>query len=150
MRILIQTKGRFPVGIWLVLFAKILILLAWLMQAYSLLDWEGAIKLGLQNDSFLGDAVEQTLASVERSVAIADMIWALPISLVAFLGLWQKAFYGFIATMMEFAICVYFPLVFAFQRWYTVPETVVTALILWAIPSFFGIFCLWVNRDFFQ
>jgi hypothetical protein len=150
MGILIQTKGRFPVGIWFVLFTKILILLAWLMQAYSLFDWEAAIMLGIQNDSFSGGDIEKTLANVEHSVALADMVWALPISIVAFFGLWQKQFYGFMAVTMEFAICVYFPLVFSFQRWHTLPETAMAAILLWAIPSLLGIICLWLNRDHFK
>ncbi len=150
MQILIKKIGRLPSGIWFVLFAKGLIVFAWIMQAYSLFDWEGAIILGVQNDSFLGDEVEKTLANTERGVAIADMVWALPISLIGFWGLWKKQFYGFTAIMMEFAICVYFPLFFAFQRWNTIPETAMAAIILWAIPSLVGIICLGINRDYFK
>ncbi len=38
--------------------ALILISLAWIMQAYSLYNWESALRLGLQNASFSGGAAE--------------------------------------------------------------------------------------------
>lgn len=85
------------------------------MQAYSLIDWENAVNLGLQNGSFKGDDLEKALAAKERGEAIADLIWALPINLIAIIGIFRKEFYGFVAAMMEFAICIYFPLFYIFQ-----------------------------------
>ncbi len=105
--------------------------------------------MGLQNGSFDGDAVERALANKERGEAIADMIWPLPITLVAFFGLLKRKFIGFVAAMMEFAICVYFPLFYVFQLWNTNIETAISAVILWAIPSLLGISGLWVNRKLF-
>ena len=78
--------GHFPIGIWIALIALIVILLAWLMQTYSLLDWEGAVKLGLQRGSFSGDALDRALANKERGEAIADLLWALPINIIAISG----------------------------------------------------------------
>jgi len=52
--------------------------------------------------------------------------------------------------MMEFAICIYFPLFYAFQIWNTYKMTVIGAIILWAIPSALGIIGLWANRTFFE
>ena len=150
MSILNKTVGHFPLGIWIALIALLLSLLAWLMQGYSLIDWEGAIKLGIQNESFTGDAVERALANVERGIALADMVWPLPISIIAIIGLLRKKFIGFVAAMMEFAVCVYFPLFFAFQRWNTNTEVVIGAIILFAIPSLSGILGLWANREEFN
>lgn len=141
--------GHFPIGIWITLIALILILLAWSMQTYSLLDWEGAVKLGVQNESFAGDSVERAIADVERGVAIADILWVLPITIVAFIGLLRKRFYGFIASMMVFAICVYFPLFYAFRESMKV-DIKLAAIFLWAIPSILGIIGLWVNRMYFK
>lgn len=63
MDIFTKPLGRYPIGIWLALLAlAILFLVAWAGQAYSLIDWSGAVELGLQNDRFTGDAVEQTWA----------------------------------------------------------------------------------------
>ena len=150
MKILKKELGYFPLGIWIALIALLLTFLGWIMQAYSLLDWEGAVNLGLQNNRFTADAFESALANKERGEAIADLLWALPINLIAIIGLLRKKFIGFIAAMMEFAICVYFPLFYAFQLWNTNFDTVLGAIILWAIPSLLGISGLWMNRKIFK
>ncbi len=77
-------------GVWIALLALILSLIGWLMQAYSLIDWENAVKFGLQTGSFLGDAVDKVIASKERGEAIADMIWPLPHSHHCFLWFAEK------------------------------------------------------------
>jgi hypothetical protein len=150
MKLLIKEMGIYTIGIWIALLAIILTLLAWAMQTYSLINWEGALELGLQNESFNGDPVEQALADVERGVALADIFWALPITIIALIGVLRKRLYGFVAAMMVFAICVYFPLVFAFHRWDSHMMTALAAIILFAIPSLLGIFGLWVNRKLFE
>ena len=150
MTILKKYFGRFPMGIWIAIVALMLTFLAWIMQAYSLIDWEGAVKLGLQRGNFSGDALDQALATKEKGEAIADLIWALPINIIALIGLFRKKFFGFVAAMMGFAICVYFPLFYVFQLWNTDPETIMGAVFLWGIPSLLGIIGLWVNRNFFK
>ena len=140
---------RYPIGIWLALFALILIFLAWLMQTYSLIDWEGAVKLGLQNESFNGDPVEQAIADVEKGIAIADILWVLPIMIVAFIGLLRNKFIGFIATMMVFGICVYFPLFYTFRVSMNF-DIKLAAIFMWAIPSILGVIGLWMNRKLFN
>lgn len=149
MSILKKQIGHFPIGIWLGIIAVLCTFLAWLMQEYSLLDWEGAIKLGVQSESFSGNAVDRALANIERSIALADMVWPLPIAIVAIVGLFKKKFYGLVAAMMDFAICVYFPLFFMFQRYSTDLDTAISAICLFAIPSLLGIIGLWVNREEF-
>lgn len=149
MKLLTRKTGRFTIGIWIALLAILLTLLAWVMQSYSLINWEGALELGLQNESFNGDPVEQALADVERGVALADIFWALPLTIIALLGVWRKSLFGFVAAMMDFAICVYFPLVFAFHRWDTHLMTALAAIVLFAIPSLLGIIGLWTNRKLF-
>lgn len=142
--------GRFTLGIWITLLSLILTFLAWIMQLYSLINWEGAIELGIQNESFSGTPVEAALANVEKGVAWADMTWALPITIIALVGIYRKKLYGLVAAMMDFSICVYFPLFFAFQRWNTHHETVIGAIILFAFPSLIGIITLWTNRKTFN
>jgi hypothetical protein len=149
MKILTKGVGRFTIGIWIALVAILLTMLAWIMQSYSLINWEGAISLGIQNESFSGDQVEQALANVERGIALADMFWALPLTIIALIGVLRKRLIGFIAAMMDFAICVYFPLFFAFQRWDSHLMTVLAALMLFALPSLLGILGLWTNRKLF-
>jgi len=149
MKLLMKEKGRFPVGVWFALIALVLILLAWLMQSYSLLNWENAVKIGAQDVSFTGGAVERAIADVEKAVAIADIIWAFPLTIIAFIGLWKKQYFGFISAMMVYAICVYFPLIYTFREG-TSTDIKLTALFLWAIPSLLGIICLWANRAIFE
>lgn len=141
--------GRFQVGIWIALAALLFALFAWFTQFYSLINWEGALKLGLQNESLQGDAVEVALANVEKGVALADMVWPLPLTILALVGLLYRKFYGWVAAMMTFAICVYFPLFFAFQKWNHYPDTVLAAFFLFALPSITGIISLWATRSSF-
>ena len=149
MHLLRKKLRKFPLGIWIALVALILCLMAWVMQAYSLLNWERAVDLGLQNHSLSGAPTDQAWALKERGEAIADLIWPLPVAIIALIGLLNGKFYGFVASMMEFAVCIYFPLFYLFQVWGSNPETVVAALLLWAVPSLMGIIGLWVNRSYF-
>ena len=149
MSVLTKEVGRYTIGIWIALIALVLTLLAWIMQVYSLINWEGAINLGIQNESFNGDQVEQALANVEWGIAMADIFWALPLTIIAIIGVLKKRMIGIIAAMMDFAICVYFPLFFAFQRWDSHLMTVLAALMLFALPSLLGILGLWTNRKLF-
>lgn len=145
-----KSIGRFPLGIWIAIIALLSLFLAWFMQAYSLLNWDIAVDIGFQNERFTGDAVERTWAHESWGVAVADMLWAMPLGIVALIGLLRKRSYGFAAGLMELSIGVYFPLVFAFQRWMSNPETVTIAIFLWTIPSLLGIIGLWTNREYFE
>lgn len=150
MKFLRNKIGTHPLGIWIALIALLLTFIAWIMQAYSLLDWENAVKLGLQNGSFSGNSTEKAMATKEQGEAIADLIWPLPIAIVALYGVIKKKFFGFVASMMEFAICIYFPLFYIFQMWDTHIETVLGAVFLWGIPSLLGIIGLWANRNIYD
>ena len=145
-----KPNGRLPMGIWFGLAVLGLLMVAWAMQAYSLLNWESAVALGIQNERLTGDAAERAWALESWGVAVADMLWALPITIVAIIGIIRGRFYGFVAGMMAYSIGVYFPLFFAFQRWATYPGTVITALVLFLVPSLLAIPILWTNRDRFQ
>lgn len=146
-----KTLGRFPLGIWFALVAlAVLFLVAWPGQAYSLIDWDGAVDLGFQNDRRTGDAVERTWAKENWGIAVADMLWPVPIGIIAFIGLLRRRFYGFTAGLMELTIGVYFPLVFALNRWSDLRGTAILALVLFLIPSLLGIVGLWVNRRAFE
>jgi len=149
MNILRKNIGRFPLGIWIALIALVLVSFAWLMQAYSLLNWEEAVKLSLQNSSFHGNEVEFAWATKERGEAIADLIWPMPLTLIALIGILKKRFIGFITSFMVFAICIYFPLFYLFQLWNTHLDTVLAAILLWGIPSLLGIGGLWANRNIY-
>ena len=150
MRILRTRIGRYPVGFWLALVGLGLLMCAWAMQAYSLLNWDGAIDLGLQNDRFSGGPAEQAWALESWGVAVADMIWALPVTVVACIGILRLRFVGLAFGLMALSIGVYFPLFFAFQRWNTRQGTVMFALVFFGIPSLLGIVGLLANRSAFK
>ena len=52
MNVLQKQIGRHQMGIWVTLFALLLTFLAWMMQLYSLFNWEGAIGLGTNRKTF--------------------------------------------------------------------------------------------------
>ena len=146
MGLLQKEFGRFPVGAWIALVALMSLCLAWAMQVYSLLDWNSAVELGLQNERFEGDLVERAWALESWGVVMADMLWPMPITVLALVGIVRSRFYGFVTGLMAFAVGVYFPLVFAFQRWGTYRGTAIEALCLWTVPCLMGIAGLWANR----
>ncbi len=141
-----KTLGHFPLGVWLAILAVVLLVFAWSMQAYSLMDWDGAVDMGLQNERFTEGAVERAWAQESWGVAVADMLWLMPLSLLALVGLLRGKDYGFAAGLMVMALGVYFPLIFAFQRWTSFRGTVIAAIVLWALPSLLGIVGLYANR----
>jgi len=150
MSLLNRTVGRFPLGVWIAVVAILALFLAWGMQAYSLFNWDHAVDLGLQNERFSGGPAERAWAKESWGLAVADLIWPLPIGVVALIGIFRKRLYGLIAGCMELAIGVYFPLFFAIQRWSTFRTTAIAAVILWLVPSLLGLLGLWANRDYFK
>lgn len=148
MKLLQRKLNRLPLGIWIALLALLLIMLAWIMQACSMVNWEKAVELGLQNSSFLGNEAEHVWATKERGEALADLLWPLPLTVLAIIGLWKRKISGFVAAMMVFAICIYFPLFYVFQVWDIHRETAIVAVLLWGIPSILGIIGLWASKTF--
>jgi len=142
--------GRYPLGVWIAIVAILTLFLGWGMQAYSLLDWDRAVDLGIQNERFSGGSSERAWAKASWGLAVADLIWPLPIGIAALVGIFRRRLYGMVAGSMELAIGVYFPLFFAFQRWSTFRSTAIAAVFLWLVPSLLGIVGLWMNRDFFR
>ena len=142
--------GRYPFGVWLSLIALMVLLCAWAMQAYSLLNWERAVELGLQNERFTGNPAEQAWAFESWGVAAADLLWALPVTVAAFLGVLRKRFVGFALGLMALSIGVYFPIVFAFQRWNSFRWTAVFTILFFTVPSLLGVIGLLATRSWFE
>jgi hypothetical protein len=120
------------------------------MQAYSLLSWDSAVDLGLQNERFTGGPAEQAWALESWGVAIADLLWALPVTIVAFVGVLRKRFIGLAFGLMALSIGVYFPIVFAFQRWESFRGTAVVAVVFFTVPSLLGVIGLLASRSDFE
>ncbi len=142
-----RVLGPYPLGIWCALAGLLILMLAWAVQAYSVLEWDSAVDLGLQNERFSRDPVEAAWALESWGVAMADVLWAVPVTVVALLGVAKRHYVGSAAAYMAFSLGVYFPLVFAFQRWSTFRGTAVLAVVLFAVPSLVGIAGLLACRD---
>lgn len=128
-----------------------LISLGWIMQAYSIFDWESAFELGLQQGTFEGSELESLIARKEKGEAMADLILPLPLTILAFVGLVGRKFYGWLAAMMVFSICIYFPLFYLFQQLGSDIQVALFAIVMWAIPSMIGIVALWsIRNHYFQ
>ena len=95
-----RMTGPNPVGLWLAFLALGLLAVAWAGQAYSLLDWDSAVELGLQNERFSNDLAERAWAHESWGVAATDMLWPLPLTLVALVGLARRRFVGLAAGFM--------------------------------------------------
>ncbi len=140
-----------PLGVWIAMIAiGSLLFIGMGGQAYSLLDWDSAVDLGLQNDRLDGDLEESTWAKASEGEARADMIWFLPFLIIALVGVLRRTFYGFTTAMMSLSMGVYFSMIFAFTRWNLYRETVYQAMIIFTIPSLLGITGLWTNRAEFD
>jgi hypothetical protein len=144
-----STVRGYPPGVWAAIVAVLLQLVAWGTQAFAIIDWNAAVDAGLQSDRFTGDAVERTWAAADWGIAAADMVWPLPVAVVALVGLLRKRSYGYAAGLMQLSIGVYWPLVFAFQRWTTDRGVILMALAVWALTSLIGLVGLWWNRRLF-
>jgi hypothetical protein len=142
--------GRYPLGVWLALVGLGVLTCAWSMQAYSLLNWDGAVDLGLQHERFTGDPAEHAWALESWGVAVADLLWAFPITVVAFVGVLRKRIFGLAFGLMALSIGVYFPIVFAFQRWNTFQGTAVVAVVLFTVPSLLGVVGLLASQSCFE
>lgn len=141
-------KSKYSLSIIVGLIALILISVAWIMQGYSLINWDNAVEIGLQEHHFSDNTIESHLADVERGIAMADIIWGLPLTIFAFIGILRRSLFGFLSANMVFAICVYFPLLYFFRDNFAL-ETKLFALGLWCIPSLLGIVSLWYSRNQF-
>jgi len=133
-------------GIIIALIALSLIMIGWFMQLYSLFNWEHAVEIGLQNNGFNCSNLEAIKANKERGEAIADILWPLPLSLLSFYGILKHRLFGFIACMMVFSICIYFPLFYLFQMLESNINTAIMAILIWGLPSIAGIIGLWKSR----
>ena len=79
---------------------------------------------------------------------MADIIWGLPLTIFAFIGILRRSLFGFLSANMVFAICVYFPLLYFLEIILHLKQNYLH-LSLWCIPSLLGIVSLWYSRNQF-
>jgi hypothetical protein len=110
--------GRHPLGIWIALFFMLFCLLvAGGGQVLSLLNWDLAIRLQLQeNDPGSPDIVQRVLAQIEWGVCVADVFFVLPLFVVGLAGVILRRHWGMVTGMMA-AICwIYMFVAYTAQR----------------------------------
>ena len=140
MEILKKNIGRFPFGVWIAVVAILCSFLAWIMQFYSLLNWEGAIRLGIQNESFSGDAVEKALANVERGIAWADLLILFPLFISGTIGVLSGQIWGYVLWFALGMLSIYFSILFwVLEKEYTYPTNGPLAYYTY----FWGFFLYW-------
>lgn len=94
MKLQKRKSGETTLGIRISMIALLLICIAWIMQFYSVMNWDNAVKLGLQNGSFKGDPIAQLLVRKEWGEAIADLFWPLPLTIIALVGIMRRTVIG--------------------------------------------------------
>lgn len=108
-----------PLGIWLAIFAlPLTLLIAGGGQVLSLLDWDLAVSLGLQeHDRQAVDSAQRALAAVEWGTALADAILVLPLLGLGWIGILCRRYWGMLLAMMGATCWVYMFLAYAAQRY---------------------------------
>ncbi|UCG88421.1 MAG: hypothetical protein JSW71_07730, partial [Gemmatimonadota bacterium] len=130
MEFLTKHIGRFPLGIWIVL---ILMLTSGLFitifgQALSLVSWDTAFSLGLQEDSpHSADIVERMMVAISWGEAGTDVLVQGILLVMVLTGILRRRQFGFLAGIGQAIIWIYVTLLVTLQRialynWDLVPD----------------------------
>ena len=151
-----------PIGIWIVF---VLLILAFIVgvcgQGISLISWNTAISLGLQEDDPKSENVmERSLVPIEWGTAMTDVILQTTFILLAFYGLLHRHWIGLVAATMQFTVYVYVGLQYFFQRygikvwatgdWTQWQSLATIVLVIFSFVGMLGLVCLWNNRKYFE
>jgi hypothetical protein len=157
-----KLTGRLPVGIWIVL---ALLIFAFIFgpggQAVSVISWETAISIGLQEDHpDSKDVMERSLVPIEWGTAVADVILQTIVIMLALYGIIRRRWIGLAAATMQFIILIYAALLYFFQRygikvwstgdWTRWQETAIFFLVFAGSLGILGLVCVWSNRKYFK
>lgn len=108
-----------PVGIWIAITSLLsMLLVGGGGQLLSLLDWELAVRLGLQEyDRHSAELAQRLLAQIEWGVCLADAVLVVPLLVAGLVGVLCRRHWGLIAGMMAAFCWVYMFLVYTAQRY---------------------------------
>lgn len=163
MGFLAHALGPFPIGIWATL-AMLLVsggVFTVFAQGLSLLKWDTALRLRLQEDSPASrDPVEKAVGAMSQGEAGADVVVQGTLIAVSVAGILLRHPAGFVAGIAQGVIWVYVTIMVLLQRWMLRRWGVVNdlsrlkhvapAMILAAgVPGAAMIVCLVANRGFF-
>ncbi|MBI4617327.1 MAG: hypothetical protein HY720_27200, partial [Planctomycetes bacterium] len=101
--------GTRPIGVWIAL-ASILFLLVFGIggQSLSLVSWDLACRLGLQENRFDDpDVLERAAAHFEWGSCAADVLVVLPLLILGFVGVACRRHWGAVAALMAAACWIY-------------------------------------------
>lgn len=161
MNFLTAPLGALPIGIWVVgVLLAISLLVGSVGQLISVVSWEKARSLGLQEDDpKSADPMERSLVPVEWGTAVADIILQTAAIILAFYGIVQRNWLGLFGATMEFTILLYAALFYFFQRygikvwktgdWTHWKKIAIGFLIFAGSIGLVGLVCLWSNRQYF-
>jgi len=120
MAFLTYMLGPFPVGIWAVLVMLLLIggVFTIFAQGLSLLNWEAALSMHLQEDSRTSeDPVEKTIGAMSQGEAGADVIVQGILVVLSFVGIFLRHPVGWVAGLALGVLWIYVTFMVLFQRW---------------------------------
>lgn len=151
-----------PLGIWVAIFAILFTLIAaGGGQVLSLVDWDLAVRLGLQEyDRHAADLTQRALAEVEWGTALADVLLILPLLGAGLIGVLCRRYWGMLLAMMGAACWVYMFLAYGAQRvglafragvgdWGDYATLIGAFALLGLIPSLLTLWGLAANADRF-
>ena len=161
-RQLTKQLGRFPLGIWIVLAISVTLGLVMILgQALSLVAWDAALSLGLQEDAREStDLVELTFGAVSWGEAVADVVVQGPLLTLTVSGIICRRPVGFVAGVTMFTSWIYAAVMLSFQRvglynWGMVADLSrfqsvgLPMLFLVGIPGLVSLVCLDANKAYF-
>jgi len=120
MAFLTYMLGPFPVGIWAVLAMLVVSggVLTIFAQGLSLLNWDAALSIRLQEDSRTSeDPVEKTIGAMSQGEACADVIVQGTLVVLSFTGIFLRHPVGWIAGMAQGVLWIYVTFLVLSQRW---------------------------------
>ena len=164
MGFLTSYAGRFPIGIWIVLVILLItgILFTLLGQAVSLISWDTAISLGLQEDSpHTADMVTKMMVAVSWGESGADVIVQGSLIILTIVGIFLRRRFGFVTGIMLAGIWIYVTFLIILQRislykWGLVSDLSrvnqiwLLMIVAAGIPSIVFLVCLLQNHEFFS
>lgn len=130
-------------------------------QALSLLNWDAALRLCLQEDSRKSrDPVERTMGAMSQGEAVADVVVQGSLIVLALAGILLQHPVGFVAGIAQGVIWIYVTFLVLSQRWMLYRWKIVNnmsrlkhvapaMLLVAGIPGTLIIICLVTNRRFF-
>ena len=150
-------QQEIPTGIKLIVAFFIISAAGFLVgQGSAVVDYEWAADVGLQESL---DGNDPAIIETNRAIGLADVIIAVPLFIVAAVGLWRLKFFGVVAAWLVLGINLYWPIVGWVKKEFYLqadlqldPFPIATHVMLafFFFPSIWAIWYLARNRELFD